>query len=151
MDITELLAFSAKQGASDLHLSAGLPPMIRVDGDVRRINLPPMEHKEVHGLIYDIMNDKQRKDYEEFLETDFSFEVPGVARFRVNAFNQNRGAGAVFRTIPSKVLTMEDLALSNMRLDFPVSSYQPVFRLYRELRQHSGVPPQDLYGRHLSS
>src|SRR5690554_7077647 len=90
MDITELLAFSAKQGASDLHLSSGLPPMIRVDGDVRRINLPPMEHKEVHGLIYDIMNDKQRKDYEEFLETDFSFEVPGVARFRVNAFNQNR-------------------------------------------------------------
>ncbi len=111
MDITELLAFSAKQGASDLHLSAGLPPMIRVDGDVRRINLPAMEHKQVHALIYDIMNDKQRKDYEEFLETDFSFEVPGVARFRVNAFNHNRGAGAVFRTIPSKVLTMEDLGM----------------------------------------
>lgn len=109
MDITELLAFGVKNGASDLHLSAGLPPMIRVDGDVRRINLPPMDHKQVHGLIYDIMNDKQRKDYEEFLETDFSFEVPGVARFRVNAFNHNRGAGAVFRTIPSKVLTMEDL------------------------------------------
>ena len=114
MDITELLAFSAKQGASDLHLSAGLPPMIRVDGDVRRINLPPMEHREVHGLIYEIMNDKQRKDYEEFLETDFSFEVPGVARFRVNAFNQNRGAGAVFRTIPSKVLTMDDLGMGDV-------------------------------------
>ncbi len=114
MDITELLAFSAKNGASDLHLSAGLPPMIRVDGDVRRINLPPMEHKEVHALVYDIMNDKQRKDYEEFLETDFSFEVPGVARFRVNAFNQNRGAGAVFRTIPSKVLTMEDLGMGKV-------------------------------------
>ena len=83
--------------------------MIRVDGDVRRINLPPLDHKQVHSLIYDIMNDKQRKDYEEFFETDFSFEVPGIARFRVNAFNQNRGAGAVFRTIPSKVLTMEDL------------------------------------------
>ncbi|PAU82331.1 twitching motility protein PilT [Halovibrio salipaludis] len=117
MDITELLAFSAKQGASDLHLSAGLPPMIRVDGDVRRINLPPMEHKEVHRLIYDIMNDKQRKDYEEFLETDFSFEVPGVARFRVNVFNQNRGAGAVFRTIPSKVLTMEDLGMGQVFKD----------------------------------
>ncbi len=117
MDITELLAFSAKQGASDLHLSAGLPPMIRVDGDVRRINLPPMGHKEVHGLIYDIMNDKQRKDYEEFLETDFSFEVPGVARFRVNAFNQNRGSGAVFRTIPSKVLTMEDLGMGQVFKD----------------------------------
>jgi len=117
MDITELLAFSAKQGASDLHLSAGLPPMIRVDGDIRRINLPPMEHKQVHELIYDIMNDKQRKDYEEFLETDFSFEVPGVARFRVNAFNQNRGAGAVFRTIPSKVLTMEDLGMGQVFRD----------------------------------
>ncbi len=117
MDITELLAFSAKQGASDLHLSAGLPPMIRVDGDVRRINLPPLEHKEVHALIYDIMNDKQRKDYEEFLETDFSFEVPGVARFRVNAFNHNRGAGAVFRTIPSKVLTMEDLGMGQVFKD----------------------------------
>ena len=111
MDITELLAFSAKQGASDLHLSAGLPPMIRVDGDVRRINLPALEHKEVHALVYDIMNDKQRKDYEEFLETDFSFEVPGVARFRVNAFNQNRGAGAVFRTLPSKVLTCDALGI----------------------------------------
>jgi len=114
MDITELLAFSAKNGASDLHLSAGLPPMIRVDGDVRRINLPPMDHKQVHALIYDIMNDKQRKDYEEFLETDFSFEVPGIARFRVNAFNQNRGAAAVFRTIPSKVLTMEDLGMGEV-------------------------------------
>ena len=117
MDITELLAFSAKIGASDLHLSAGLPPMIRVDGEVRRINLPPLEHKDVHRLIYDIMNDKQRRDYEELLETDFSFEVPGVARFRVNAFNQNRGAGAVFRTIPSKVLTMEDLGMGQIFKD----------------------------------
>ena len=109
MDITELLAFSVKNKASDLHLSAGLPPMIRVDGDVRRINVPPLDHKTVHGLVYDIMNDKQRKDFEEFLETDFSFELPGVARFRVNAFNHNRGAGAVFRTIPSQVLTLEEL------------------------------------------
>ena len=109
MAIGELLAFSVKNGASDLHLSAGLPPMIRVDGDIRRINVPALEHKVVHDLVYDIMNDKQRKDYEEFLETDFSFEIPGLARFRVNAFNQNRGAAAVFRTIPSKILTLEDL------------------------------------------
>ncbi len=114
MDITELLSFTVKQNASDLHLSAGVPPMIRVDGDVRRVNVPAMEHKEVHALIYDIMNDKQRKDFEEYLETDFSFEVPNVARFRVNAFNHNRGAGAVFRTIPSKVLTMEDLGLGKI-------------------------------------
>ncbi|MES9879756.1 MAG: type IV pilus twitching motility protein PilT [Sedimenticola sp.] len=109
MDIAELLAFSVKHDASDLHLSAGLPPMIRVDGDIRRINVPALDHKVVHGLVYDIMNDKQRKDYEEFLETDFSFEIPGLARFRVNAFNQDRGASAVFRTIPSKVLTLDDL------------------------------------------
>lgn len=117
MDITELLAFSAKQGASDLHLSAGLPPMIRVDGDIRRINLPALDHKEVHRLVYDIMNDKQRKDFEEYLETDFSFEVPGVARFRVNAFNHNRGAGGVFRTIPSTVLTMDQLGLGSVFKD----------------------------------
>ena len=109
MDIAQLLQFSVKNGASDLHLSAGVPPMIRVDGDVRRVNVPALDHKQVHGLVYDIMNDKQRKDYEEFLETDFSFEIPGLARFRVNAFNQNRGAGAVFRTIPSKILSLEQL------------------------------------------
>jgi twitching motility protein PilT len=109
MDIAELLAFSVKHDASDLHLSAGLPPMIRVDGDIRRINVPVLDHKTVHELVYDIMNDKQRKDYEEFFEVDFSFEIPGLARFRVNAFNQDRGAAAVFRTIPSKVLSLEEL------------------------------------------
>jgi len=109
MDIAQLLAFSVKNGASDLHLSAGLPPMIRVDGDVRRVNVDAMDHEAVHGMVYDIMNDKQRKSFEEFFECDFSFEIPGLARFRVNAFNQNRGAGAVFRTIPSKILTLEEL------------------------------------------
>ncbi|MEN8718843.1 MAG: type IV pilus twitching motility protein PilT [Oceanococcaceae bacterium] len=109
MDIAQLLTFAVKQGASDLHLSSGVEPMIRVDGDMRRINLPVLEHKEVHDMLYDIMNDRQRKDYDEFLETDFSFEIPGVARFRVNAFNHNRGAGGVFRTIPSKILTLEEL------------------------------------------
>jgi twitching motility protein PilT len=114
MDIAQLLAFGVKQGASDLHLSAGLPPMIRVDGDIRRINVPEMAHKQVHDMIYDIMSDKQRKDFEEFFETDFSFEIPGLARFRVNAFNHNRGAGGVFRTIPSKILSLEDLQAPNI-------------------------------------
>ncbi|MBI5919919.1 MAG: type IV pilus twitching motility protein PilT [Nitrosomonadales bacterium] len=109
MDITELLAFGVKSKASDLHLSAGLPPMIRVHGDVRRINLPPLDNKDVHAMVYDIMNDAQRKFYEENKEIDFSFEVPGLARFRVNAFNQQRGVGAVLRTIPSNVLSLEDL------------------------------------------
>jgi twitching motility protein PilT len=109
MDITELLAFVVKNKASDLHLSSGLPPMIRVHGDIRRINLAPLEHKDVHAMVYDIMNDGQRKVYEENMDIDFSFAVPGLARFRVNAFVQNRGAGAVFRTIPSKVLNLEQL------------------------------------------
>lgn len=109
MDISELLAFAVKNSASDLHLSSGLPPMIRVHGDVRRINLPPLEHSDVHAMIYDIMNDAQRKTYEEYLEIDFSFSIPGLARFRVNAFNQHRGAAAVLRTIPSKILTLEQL------------------------------------------
>ena len=121
MDITELLAFSVKNKASDLHLSSGLPPMIRVHGDVRRINLPPMEHKDVHAMVYDIMNDAQRKHYEDNFECDFSFEIPNLARFRVNAFNQNRGAGAVFRTIPSKVLTLEDLNATRVFKD--ISEY----------------------------
>ena len=109
VDITQLLSFAVKHNASDLHLSSGVPPMIRVDGDVKRINMPALSHKDVHSMVYDIMNDKQRKDYEEFFETDFSFEIPKLARFRVNAFNQNRGAAAVFRNIPSEILSLDDL------------------------------------------
>ena len=109
MDIAELLAFSNKQNASDLHISAGLPPLIRVDGEIKRINVESLDDRTVHDMIYDIMNDKQQKDFEEFFETDFSFELPGIARYRVNAFNQQRGPAAAFRTIPSKVLSLEQL------------------------------------------
>jgi twitching motility protein PilT len=98
-----------KNKASDLHLSAGLPPLIRVDGEMRKLNVPALDHKQVHALIYEIMNDMQRKEYEENLETDFSFEISGLSRFRVNAFVQNRGAAAVLRTIPNTVLTLDDL------------------------------------------
>jgi len=117
MDITELLSFAVQQGASDLHITAGMPPVIRVDGDVRRIKLPALDHKSVQSLIYDIMNDKVRKEYEDNYEVDFSIEVPSLARFRVNAFNQNRGAAAVFRTIPSRVLTLEDLGMGKVFQD----------------------------------
>ncbi len=109
MDIGELLAFGVKNGASDLHLSAGVPPMIRASGEMKKINLPALEHSQVRDMVYDIMNDKQRKEYEKYLECDFSFEIPGLARFRVNALTQNRGAGAVFRTIPSEILTLEQI------------------------------------------
>jgi len=114
MDISKLLTFAVQNGASDLHLTAGMPPVIRVDGDIRRLDAAEMDHKTVHALIYEIMTDKQRKDFEEFFETDFSFELPGLARFRVNAFNQNRGAAAVFRTIPADVLTMEQLSMGKV-------------------------------------
>ncbi|PIT62704.1 type IV pilus twitching motility protein PilT [Snodgrassella alvi] len=109
MQLTDLLAFGVKNKASDLHLSAGLPPMIRVNGDIRRINLPEQSAEEVGKMIASIMNDYQRKDYQQNLETDFSFELPNVSRFRVNAFNTERGPAAVMRTIPSKVLTLEEL------------------------------------------
>ena len=122
IDIAQLLAFSVKNNASDLHLSAGEPPMIRVDGEIKRINMPALTQKEVFGMVYDIMNDKQRKAYEEFYETDFSFEIPKLARFRVNAFNQHRGAGAVFRTIPSQILSLEELSAPEI---FQELSMQP--------------------------
>ncbi|MDR0771125.1 MAG: type IV pilus twitching motility protein PilT [Burkholderiales bacterium] len=109
MDITELLAFAVKNNASDLHLSSGLPPMIRVYGDIRRVNVPPLSHEEVYAMVYDIMSDSIRKEYEERLECDFSFAIPNLARFRVNAFTQQHGASAAFRTIPSKVQTLEQL------------------------------------------
>ncbi|MDR0478444.1 MAG: type IV pilus twitching motility protein PilT [Burkholderiaceae bacterium] len=109
MDITQLLAFGVKNKASDLHLSAGLPPMIRVHGDVRRLNVDPLDHQQVFAMLYDIMNDTQRKVYEQNLEVDFSFEIEGLARFRVNAFNQARGAAGTLRTIPSKILSLEQL------------------------------------------
>ncbi|MFC5078741.1 Twitching mobility protein [Vibrio thalassae] len=109
MDITELLDFSVKHNASDLHLSAGVPPMVRIDGEVRKLGIPALEHSEVHKLIFDIMNDKQRGEYEEHLEIDFSFDVPDIGRFRVNAFNQSRGCSAVFRTIPNQVPTLAQI------------------------------------------
>ena len=139
MDITELLAFTVKNKASDLHISAGLPPMIRVHGDVRRINLPPLAHKDVHAMVYDIMNDSQRKQYEEFYETDFSFEIPNLARFRVNAFNQNRGAAAVFRVIPSKVLTSKSSTAPKHSRTSPTS---PAASCWSPARPARASPPR---------
>ncbi|MDV6254310.1 type IV pilus twitching motility protein PilT [Vibrio sp. EA2] len=109
MDITELLDFSVKHNASDLHLSAGVAPMVRIDGDVRKLGIPAFTHQEVHRLVFEIMNDAQRSEFEEKLEVDFSFELQNVGRFRVNAFNQSRGCAAVFRTIPSSIPTLDEL------------------------------------------
>lgn len=109
MDIAELLDFSVKHNASDLHLSAGVPPMVRIDGEVRKLGVPAFSHTEVHRLVFEIMNDSQRREYEESLEVDFSFELPNIGRFRVNAFHQSRGGSAVFRTIPTEVPTLAQL------------------------------------------
>jgi len=114
VNITELLTFSVENQASDLHLSSGLPPMIRVDGDLPPIDLPPLKHSIVHALIQNSMNDRKLRDYEERLEVDFSFEIPGLARFRVNAFQQQRGAAAVFRVIPLQVPTFRELGASKV-------------------------------------
>ncbi|OIO68580.1 MAG: twitching motility protein PilT [Zetaproteobacteria bacterium CG_4_9_14_3_um_filter_49_83] len=109
MDISELLSFSVKNGASDLHMSSGEPPMIRIHGDMTRIKMPPLDERMVQAMVYDIMNDTQRKLFEEHLELDFSFALGDIARFRVNCFKQKRGMSAVFRTIPTEVLTLEQL------------------------------------------
>jgi twitching motility protein PilT len=109
MNITDILSFGVQNGVSDFHFSAGVAPMLRVSGDMTRLNIPALDHSQVRDMIYDVMNDKQRKEYEKYLECDFSFEVPGLARFRVNAYVQNRGAGAVIRTIPAKILSLEQL------------------------------------------
>ncbi|HID37692.1 MAG TPA: type IV pilus twitching motility protein PilT [Ghiorsea sp.] len=117
MDISELLAFSVKNGASDLHVSAGEAPMIRINGDMTKIKMPPIEDKQVQAMVYDIMNDSQRKHFEEFLDLDFSFALGDIARFRVNCFWQNRGMSAVFRTIPTEILTLEQLGAPEMFKD----------------------------------
>jgi len=114
MDITQLLAFSAEQGGSDCHLSTGEPPMIRIHGDLKKLDHPPMERDEIHNLIYDIMNDAQRKVFEETHECDFSFDLGSLARFRVNVFMQRKGEAAVFRAIPTKIQSIEELGLPSI-------------------------------------
>jgi len=125
MDLSELLAFAVKNGASDIHISSGLPPLIRIDGEMRRIKVDPLTSNVVHDMIYDIMLDSQRKEFEERLEADFAFEIASVARFRVNAYNQARGPAAAFRTIPTEVLSLEDI------------NAPPIFRTLSE--KHRGL------------
>ena len=125
MDLSELLAFAVKNGASDIHISAGLPPLIRIDGEMRRIKVDSLTSNVVHDMIYDIMLDTQRKEFEERLEADFAFEIASVSRFRVNAYNQARGPAAAFRTIPTKVLSLEDI------------NAPPIFRTLSE--KHRGL------------
>ena len=111
MDITQLLAFGVEQKASDCHLSSGEPPMLRINGDLKKLDHPLLTKEDVHSMVYDIMNDHQRKIFEEQHECDFSFEMGNIARFRVNVFLQRKGEGAVFRTIPTKIMTLDQLGM----------------------------------------
>jgi len=117
MDISELLIFAVKNKASDLHVSSGEPPLVRIHGEMRRIEGQPLEKEAIHRMIYDILNDDQRKTYEEFFEIDFSFALGEYGRFRVNVFKQNRGDAAVFRTIPNTIPTFEELGLPKVLMD----------------------------------
>ncbi|MDT8375767.1 MAG: type IV pilus twitching motility protein PilT [Mariprofundaceae bacterium] len=121
MDVSELLAFTVKNGASDLHMSSGEPPMIRIHGDMTRIKMPELGDREVQAMVYDIMNDTQRKLFEEHLELDFSFALGDIARFRVNCFRQNRGISAVFRVIPTEVFTLEQLKCPDIFTDIAMT------------------------------
>lgn len=111
MDITKLLEFAHQQDASDLHISAGEPPMMRIHGSMKKVKMPPLTSEQTHAMIYDIMGDAQRKQFEEFSDLDFSMQVGEIARFRVNVFRQNRGLGAVFRKIPFDILSLEQLGM----------------------------------------
>ncbi len=117
MDISELLIFTVENKGSDLHVSAGEPPVVRIHGEMRKVEVPPLDRDEIHNMIYDILNDQQRKTYEEFLELDFSFALGDYGRFRVNVFKQNRGDSAVFRTIPTRIPTFEELSLPRVFMD----------------------------------
>jgi twitching motility protein PilT len=109
--IGSLLRFAVQQKASDLHLSSGEAPMLRVHGDMMRVDSPVLSAEDTHRMIFDVMNDSQRKTFQDKLECDFAFALDADLRFRVNVFVQNRGEGAVFRTIPSKIPKFDDLGL----------------------------------------
>ena len=109
VDIIKILEFTITSGASDLHLNAGSAPRVRVDGEMMKIDVPDLLPDDIHSLIYDIMTDEERKKFEKNLELDFSREIGNLGRFRVNVYMQNFGKAAVFRTIPTKILTMEEL------------------------------------------
>src|SRR5881397_2821687 len=111
MDMTQLLSFGVQQGASDCHLSSGEPPMLRVSGELKKLDHPVLSRDEVHNMIFDMMSDHHRKVFEENHECDFSFEMGDIARFRVNVFLQARGTGAVFRNIPTKIVPLEQLGM----------------------------------------
>ncbi len=111
MDVTELLTFAVQSGASDLHLSSGEPPMLRLNGDIKRIDHAALSADEVHNMAFDVMGDSQRRVFQERHDIDFSFELGDVARFRVNVFLTRRGEAAVFRVIPSKIVTLDELSM----------------------------------------
>lgn len=123
MDLTQLLAFSMQNNASDLHLSAGSPPIIRVSGLLRRVKADPLSSDDIRTMLYSVMTEDQRAEYEKNMELDFAIALGEKARFRVNGFTTRLGSSAVFRTIPTDVPTMDELGLP------------PVMRRFAELEK----------------
>jgi twitching motility protein PilT len=109
VDIRELLAFAVKNRASDVHVGAGEVPSMRIDGEVRRLDVEPIQKEDATRLAYSIMNEEQRAAFEEHLEVDFSIGIPDVARFRAHVYTHSRGVGMALRQIPSRVLTLEEI------------------------------------------
>ena len=107
--IDQLLTFAVEHKASDIHLAAGEVPAVRIDGEIRRLELPMLGRDDAKRLAYSIMNQKQKTRFESDLEIDFSVGLKGLARFRVNVFTQSRGVGLVLRQIPTKVLTLDEI------------------------------------------
>src|SRR5262245_58090253 len=116
-DLTALLTFAQQNGASDVHVSAGMPPLLRIRGRMTPVEMPALSSDDARAVLFDVLNDEQKKTFEATKDIDFAFEIPGVSRFRANLFLQHRGAGAVFRLIPNKILSLEELAMPKVLKD----------------------------------
>src|SRR6195952_911458 len=118
--IDSFFKLMAEQKASDLHLSTHNPPMLRINGDLVRVDYPPLQNDELKAMVYEIAPEGKIKLFEETSDIDFGYEVPGMARYRANFFQQKYGISAVFRLIPSNVLTVEELGLPPVLKKFPM-------------------------------
>src|SRR5262245_59038015 len=114
-----------EQKASDVHLASGNPPMLRINGELHRVDYPALESDALKAMLYEITPEYKIKTYEETGDVDFGYEIPGVSRFRANFFNQKNGCSAVFRQIPSKVLSFEDFE----RFDAPLPAVLKKFSM----------------------
>ena len=118
MEIKELLIIAKDKDASDLHLNIGIPPVIRINGKLIKLDFPELTPEITHEMIFSILNEKQKSDFDKFGELDLSYELPNISRFRVNIFKHRRGEAAAFRLIPEKIKTLSELNLPSILSDF---------------------------------